>query len=78
MAIRSTRLVASLVPLLALGPAAPLASSSLAFIGHVTQPGSLVCLSTQRGNGQNLHCRCCGWDEYGHCNHQCCDDPPSP
>ena len=20
-----------------------------------------------------LHCRCCGTDENGHCNHQCCD-----
>jgi hypothetical protein len=78
MTIRSTRLVACLVPLLALGSAAPLASSSLAFIAHVTQPNSLVCPSSQRGIAQNLHCRCCGWDENGHCNHQCCDDPPSP
>jgi hypothetical protein len=75
MSIRSTRLVACLIPLLALGSAAPLASSSLAFIAHVTKANSLICSSSSHlGIAQNLHCYCCGWDENKHCNKQCGDD----
>jgi hypothetical protein len=84
MTIRS-RLVAYLVPLLALGSGVSLAASGPAIVSGGTQLHSMYFPAdssfvhrgaslkfSHRRIAQNLHCVCCGKDENGHCNHQCC------
>jgi hypothetical protein len=84
MTRRSIRLVAYLV--LALGAGASFGSSGLAATADGVRPASNFCLAdssfahraTIRASFHNRfaqlqHCRCCGKDENGHCNHQCCD-----
>ena len=83
MTIRSTRLVACLVLLIVLASGASLASSGPAIAADGTR--STFCLTehglfsreARHSNYSNIrlaqHCRCCGKDENGHCNHQCCD-----
>ena len=83
MTTRSTRLVAYLALFLALASGVPLASSGPAIAADGTL--STFCLTehglfsrgTHHSNYSNIrlaqHCRCCGKDENGHCNHQCCD-----
>jgi hypothetical protein len=83
MTIRSIRLVAYLA--LALGAGASFASSGLASTADGIRPASNFCLAdssfahrgTIRKSSQirvaQQHCSCCGRDENGHCNHQCCN-----
>jgi hypothetical protein len=86
MTTRSPRLVAYLVLLLALSAGVSLASSGAAIAADGTRPPTAVCpiasSFSHRGTfhaachsrtAQLLHCYCCGKDENGHCNHQCCD-----
>jgi hypothetical protein len=86
MTTRSTRLVAYLVLFLALGSGVSLASSSPAIVADGIRSSSTFCLTdssfAHRGTihtfshyriAQFGHCYCCGRDENGHCNHQCCD-----
>jgi hypothetical protein len=87
MTTRSTRLVAYLILLLALASGVPLASSGPAIAADGKAPRStfcrtdhvLLCRGTRHSNSshirlaQMLHCYCCGRDENGHCNHQCCN-----
>jgi hypothetical protein len=86
MATRSIRLVAYLVLLLALGCGVSLAASGPAIVAGGIHPPSNFCLTPSRFDhrgtinasyhsrfAQLLHCVCCGKDENGHCNHQCCD-----
>jgi hypothetical protein len=79
---RSIRLAAHLLLLLALSTAASLASPAPVSIaaGHSTPVA--VCpaeYSSALRRAISTHtrvafkCRCCGRDENGHCNHQCCD-----
>jgi hypothetical protein len=82
MTTRSIRLVAYLVPLLALGVS--LASWGPAIAAAGNPPPAAFCptdssfahrrtIHTSTHNRIALHCNCCGRDENGHCNHQCCD-----
>jgi hypothetical protein len=83
---RSTHLLAYLFPILALCAAISLAPSEPAVAAEGIQPPANFCLAdssfahraTIRASFHNRfaqlqHCRCCGKDENGHCNHQCCD-----
>ena len=83
---RSARLFTYCFPILALCAALSLASSGLAVATEGVQPPLKLCLAdsnfahraTIRASFHNRfaqlqHCRCCGKDENGHCNHQCCD-----
>jgi hypothetical protein len=83
MTTRSRRLVAYLVLLLAVGAGVSLASSGAATAADRIHPPAAICpigwSFSHRGPichsriAQLLHCYCCGKDENGHCNHQCCD-----
>ena len=85
MATRSIRLFAYLVPLLTLGSGASLAASGPAIVADGTRPAAALCFTdssfAHRGASYTsfrkriaqLHCQCCGKDENGHCNHQCCN-----
>jgi hypothetical protein len=83
---RSTHLLAYLFPILALCAAISLAPSEPAVAAEGIQPPANFCLadssfahraairaSFHNRFAQLQHCRCCGKDENGHCNHQCCD-----
>jgi hypothetical protein len=83
MTIRSIRLVAYLV--LALGAGVLVASSAPATAADGIRNASNFCVAdsnfshrgTIRASSQirvaQQHCSCCGRDENGHCNHQCCN-----
>jgi hypothetical protein len=86
MTTRSRRLAANLALLLALAAAVSLASSGAATAADRIHPSTAICpvdsSFSHRGTidaacrsrtAQLLHCYCCGKDENGHCNHQCCD-----
>jgi hypothetical protein len=85
MTIRFIGFGAYLALLLALGSGVSLASSDSNIVGDsVHHHSSTFCLIDSsifdRGTIRNysprrlaLHCYCCGRDENGHCNHQCCD-----
>lgn len=85
MTTRSIRLVAYLVPLLAFGYGVALASASPAIVADGIHSVSTFCPTdssfahrvTMRKSSHHriaqLHCYCCGRDENGHCNHQCCN-----
>ncbi len=84
MTIRSIGLGVYLGLLLALGSGVSLASSASTIVGDNVHHYSTFCLIDSsifhRGTIHNytprrlaLHCYCCGRDENGHCNHQCCD-----
>jgi len=86
MITRPTRLVAYLVPLLFIGPGVSLASSGPAVVADGIRPPSAYCLNNKNiahgvtpityskvRTAQFGHCYCCGRDENGHCNHQCCN-----
>jgi hypothetical protein len=86
MTTRAIRLLAFLLPLLALGSVVSLASSGLAIVGDGNPPAAALCptdsnLTLRRTIHTSTHsriaqfgkCRCCGRDENGHCNHQCCE-----
>jgi hypothetical protein len=85
MTIRFIRLAAYLVLLLALGAGMSFASSGLATAVDGIHPASNFCVAdssfshrgTIRASSWILvaqqHCTCCGRDENGHCNHQCCN-----
>jgi hypothetical protein len=84
MTRRSTRLLAYFFPILALCAAISLAPSGPAVAADGIQPPANFCRAdssfarraTIRASLHNrfaqLHCSCCGRDENGHCNHQCC------
>src|SRR5690348_4167205 len=79
VAIRFISLIACLVTLLALNTGVSVASPGPTGVATATQPTAFC--PAQRGAGatstQNrvaLRCHCCGRDENGHCNHQCCTD----
>lgn len=83
MTVRATSLVATAVAILALSTAISLASSGPFGIAAGHRAAAAYCPadagSAQRRAGSTpvriaLHCRCCGKDENGHCNHQCCTD----
>jgi hypothetical protein len=83
MSIRSIRLAAYLV--MALGAGASFASSGLAATADGIRPASNFCPADSRFSHRGItrtssqirvaqqHCYCCGKDENGHCNHQCCN-----
>jgi disulfide bond formation protein DsbB len=84
MAIRSIRLVGYLVALLALGTGVSLAASGPAKVAAANPAPVAFCATdpsfahrriiyTSIHDRIALHCHCCGTDENGHCNHQCCD-----
>jgi len=79
MTTRSIRLVALLMSLVAFGTGESFASSE-STSGTVKRPQLAACrptdpgLASRRTDGRiAFKCRCCGRDENGHCNHQCCD-----
>jgi len=79
MTARSIRLVAFLIPLVAFGAGESFASSERSS-GTLKSPQLAVCrpadsgIASRRTDGRiAFKCRCCGRDENGHCNHQCCD-----
>jgi hypothetical protein len=84
MTASSTRSAAYLVRLLILGCGVSLAVSGSAF-AEGTSPPAAYCPTdpsfVHRGTAHpfshrriaQLHCTCCGKDENGHCNHQCCN-----
>jgi hypothetical protein len=84
MAARAVRLAACLIPLLALGSGISLASPGPVDVagGHPTTAAfcAVDWTATHRRATPSardrvaLHCYCCGRDENGHCNHQCCDN----
>jgi hypothetical protein len=83
MASRSAYVVACMAALLAFGTASSFASSDPLGVGAARLASAAYCpvdaRSAQRRAGAAsvriaLHCRCCGRDENGHCNHQCCTD----
>jgi hypothetical protein len=82
MIARAIRLAAYFVPLPALGLAIALAGpatagESLRFASLCPSDSGLAQRVTLRPLEQDrlaLHCKCCGWDENKHCNHQCCTD----
>jgi hypothetical protein len=81
--MRSIRLVAYLVPLLAFGSVISLAASGPAIVAAGNSSAAFCpadpnlshrqTSSTRIRMAQFGHCRCCGWDENKHCNHQCCN-----
>jgi hypothetical protein len=84
MNMRSIRVVAFLIPLLTVGGGVALASSGSAGVGAGNSSSAAFCpadLSSGHRRASHasthgrlaLHCYCCGKDENGHCNHQCCD-----
>lgn len=84
MAIRSIRLIVFLIPLLALGTGTSLASPGLDKVAAKNPHLAAFCpadpgLASRRADRKSTRssiafkCRCCGRDENGHCNHQCCD-----
>ena len=82
MTTRAVRLLARMIPLPALGLAMALAGpaaagESLRLASLCPSDAGLAQRVTLRPSGQDrlaLHCKCCGWDENKHCNHQCCTD----
>ena len=85
MAARPIRLFAYLVAFLTLGSGISLAASGPAAVAEGTQPPAALCFTDSsfahrgasytsfRKHIAQLHCQCCGKDENGHCNHQCCN-----
>jgi len=83
MTIRFIRLVVFLLPLLALSSGVSLAASSSAAVPAGNSSHAPFCpadsgVAHQRTThayrvAQFGHCRCCGRDQNGHCNHQCCN-----
>jgi hypothetical protein len=84
MTTRSTRLAAFLVLLIVLASGVSLASSGPALTTGGMQTSTscrtdhvLLIRGPRHTNYSPIrmaqHCRCCGKDENGHCNHQCCD-----
>jgi hypothetical protein len=85
MTIRFIRLAAYLVLLLALGAGISFASSGLATAADGIHPASNFCVAdsgfSHRGTIRasslirvaQQHYTCCGRDENGHCDHQCCN-----
>ncbi len=87
MTTRTTRRVAYLVLIAAMASGISLASSGQAIAADSKAlPATfcrtdhvLLCRGARHGNfssirlAQMFHCYCCGRDENGHCNHQCCD-----
>jgi len=86
MTARATRLVAFLVLLIVVACGVSLASLGPAVAADGMRSPSTFCLTehvlfsrgTRHSNYSHIrmaqiHCRCCGRDENGHCNHQCCD-----
>jgi hypothetical protein len=85
MIARSTRLTACLVALLVLSFGASLALSGAAIAADGLPASSKLCVADARlvdhrtlacanqHMAQLPHCSCCGTDENGHCNHQCCN-----
>ena len=78
---RTLHLVALVAALLAMGTAAPLASPAPVVAAHPTSTAFCpIDTRSRQGAGDRstrnriaFKCRCCGRDENGHCNHQCCD-----
>jgi hypothetical protein len=81
VAIRFGRLLSALVLLGVVATGVSLALTGSTDTVHRT---SNVCLTTAITRVREhadycpvrtaqLHCHCCGRDENGHCNHQCCD-----
>ena len=85
MATRSIRVFACSALLLTLGSGASLAASGPAIVADGPRPAAALCFTdssfAHRGASYTsfrkriaqLHCQCCGKDENGHCNHQCCN-----
>ncbi len=87
MTARAIRLVSFLVLLVVLASGLSLLSSGSAIADASACRPAGYCLNERglpgRGAGQGNyspirlaqfgHCRCCGRDENGHCNHQCCN-----
>jgi hypothetical protein len=86
MTARPARLLAYLLLLLALSAGISLASSGAAIAADGNHSPTAICLTgssfshpgtshaaCHSRTAQLLHCYCCGKDENGHCNHQCCD-----
>jgi hypothetical protein len=79
MAARFPRLAALLLLALAFGGSpASAADGKAPFSAFCPVDHALLCLGAQGSRSPQtrlaFHCRCCGRDENGHCNHQCCDD----
>jgi hypothetical protein len=85
MTARSTRLITCLVALFVLSFGVSLALSGAAMAANGVPASAKLCVadaglaehraltcSNQR-IAQLPHCSCCGTDENGHCNHQCCN-----
>ena len=75
MTTRSIRLVAYLT-LLALGSGVSFASSGPVNVPAGNLAPAAFCptnVRTYSRIAQFGHCYCCGRDQYGHCNHQCCN-----
>jgi hypothetical protein len=85
MIARSTRRIACLIALLVLGFGASLPTSGAAIAADGVPSSSRLCVADARLADQRIlacsnqrfaqlpHCSCCGTDENGHCNHQCCN-----
>lgn len=84
MITRSIRVVAFLTPLLVIATQASLASSEPTNAAFKTPHVAAFCpadpaVAPRRTDRPSTHnriafkCRCCGRDDNGHCNHQCCD-----
>jgi hypothetical protein len=85
MTNRSFRFVAFLGLLIVLVSGASLASLSPANAADGITNATPICFTDNGLLGRSarqtnyshirlaLHCYCCGRDENGHCNHQCCD-----
>jgi len=82
MTTRSARLFKVLGLVFVLGVGVSLASG-LASVTSNSHAASSICTGDS-GRGifyphsplriaQYAHCQCCGWDDNGHCNHQCCN-----
>jgi hypothetical protein len=83
MTARAIRLVVCLISLLALGSGVSLASPGQVNVAGGHPLVGAFCpvdssLAHRRATPAHdrvaLHCYCCGRDENGHCNHQCCSD----
>ncbi len=84
MTARAIRLVVCLVPLLVLNAGVSFASSGPVNVAAGNPPAAAFCpvdstlthrhaIKATTRDRLALHCYCCGKDENGHCNHQCCD-----
>ncbi len=71
MTTRFARLLAYLVLLLALTSGVSLASSDPALVAKGKAPLATPCAGPCV---PGCRCVCCGRDQNGHCNHQCCAD----